>query len=177
MTQNVAKFVRAVGITLIVLGILALAGQFLPISIGRVIWPLLIVFPGVLLFVFATSVEGALGEPLAMVAGMITMVGILLLYQSLTEHWASWAYAWTLIAPTGVGLAEMLYGWISNRDSAVRTGATLVNIGVIMFLVGLFFFELILNISGLGLGFIGWPILFIGLGVIVLLRGLLRKQQ
>ncbi len=177
MIKGPRAFVRALGIALILLGILALVGQFLQLNIGAFVWPFFVIVPGVLIFLFAVAADVPLSEPFAMVSGMVTMVGLVLLYQSVTGHWTSWAYVWALITPTGIGLAEMLYGWSKGRESAVRTGSTLVNIGLIMFLVGLVFFELILNISGLGLDFVGWPILFIGLGLLALIRGLLVARR
>ena len=39
------------------------------------------------------------------------------------------------------------------------------------------FFELVLGISGFGLGRLGWPILLIGLGVFVLIRAVFRRED
>jgi hypothetical protein len=176
MSAREVKLIPVLGVILILLGVLALAGQFLQIRVGDIVWPFFIIAPGVLLFIFAIGIESELGEPLAMLSGILTSLGLLLLYQSVTGHWASWAYAWALMTPTGVGLGQMLYGRIKQKESAIKTGTSLVNIGIIMFLVGLVFFEIVLNISGFGLGFIGWPILFIGLGLFFLVRGLFRPR-
>jgi len=43
--------------------------------------------------------------------------------------------------------------------------------------VGGFFFELILGISGFGLGGLGWPLLLIGLGVLLLVGNLLSARK
>jgi hypothetical protein len=177
MSSGNSRLIPILGIILIVLGVLALAGQFLQIRVGDFIWPFFIIGPGVLLFIFSVGIESELGEPLAMLSGILATLGLLLLYQSVTGHWASWAYAWSLMTPMGVGLGQILYGRIKQKEQAIKTGTTLVNIGVIMFLVGLVFFELILNISGFGLGSWGWPILFIGLGLLYLLRGLLQGRE
>jgi hypothetical protein len=171
------QFAQIVGIGLILLGALALVGQILQINVGAAVWPFFVILPGVLVFLFVMGLDPVLGEPLAMTAGIITMVGLLLLYQSLTGHWISWAYAWSLVAPTGPGLGALIYGWLKGRKGAVKTGRALINIGLAIFLVGLLIFELVLNVSGLGLGFIGWPILFIGLGLIALLRGLAHAGE
>ena len=176
MSSRESRLIPILGVVLIILGVLALVGQFLQIEVSDVIWPFFIIAPGVLLFIFAFSIGSEFGEPLAMLSGIVTMLGFLLLYQSLTGHWVSWAYAWSLVTPVGVGLGQILYGRLKQEERSIKTGRSLVNIGVIMFLVGLVFFELVLNISGLGLGFVGWPILFIGLGLLYLLRGLLRPQ-
>jgi hypothetical protein len=177
MTQKPLQYLRAFGFLLIVLGVLALVAQIFRFNIGSLIWPFFVILPGVLLFLFGLGVEGSLGEPVAMVSGIVTTVGLLLLYQSISGHWASWAYAWALVAPTGVGLAQMLYGALKNRRGTIRSGGSLVHVGLILFVAGLVFFELILNISGFGLVFIGWPMLFIGLGIYVLLRGVLQRRR
>jgi len=172
MTDHSIRYVRAFGITLIVLGVLSLVGRIFSIEVGPFLWPFFIIVPGVLLFILSVAIDGVLSEPVAMLGGMATSVGLLLLYQSTTGHWASWAYAWALVTPTSVGLARMLYGKLKGRAALVREGWAMTKVGLILFVVGLIFFELILNISGFGLGFVGWPILFIGLGLIFLLRGL-----
>lgn len=169
--------IRILGIGLILLGALGLAGQIFRINIGPAVWPFFIILPGALLFMFALGLDVGFGEPFAMFAGVITMTGLLLLYQSLTGHWVSWAYGWSLTAPVGAGLGALLYGWRKGRRGAIRTGRTLINIGLIIFAVGVVFSELILNVSGLGWDFIGWPILFIGLGLIALIRGLIKTER
>lgn len=177
MVKKPVHFVRVFGIILIVLGILALLAQVFQLDLGTMIWPFFIILPGILLFLFGMSLEGSLSEPIVMLSGIVLVTGLLLLYQALTGHWASWAYAWALIVPTGAGIAQLLYGALVHRKSAVRSGASLVNIGFIIFIAGLIFFELILNLSGWGLGFIGWPILFIGLGLYALVKGLLKPHK
>ena len=177
METRDANLVRVLGVVLVLVGLLALMGQLLLVNVAAFIWPLYIIGPGVLAFVFSIAADSELAEPFAMLSGILTMVGLVLLYQSVTNHWVSWAYAWALVAPFGPGLGEALYGRFRRRGNAVKTGASLMNIGLIIFLVGLIFFELILNISGYGLGFIGWPVLFIELGILYLLRGLLHTRR
>ena len=177
MTEKPIQYARVFGITLIALGVIALVGQFLNLNIGAFLWPFFIIVPGVLLFLFAMTVDGDLGEAFSILSGLVVSVGLLLLYQSVTGHWTSWAYAWALVAPTGAGLGRMLYGKLKGRQALVTQGLALVRIGLAITVVGLIFFELVLNISGFGLGFIGWPVLFIGLGLIFLLRGLLRGRS
>ena len=176
MNDKSIGYARAFGIALIVLGMISLAGQFLHLNIQAFLWPFFIIVPGVLLFLFAVMVDGAVSEPFSMLSGIILSVGLLLLYQSITGHWVSWAYAWALVTLVGMGLSRMLYGKLKGRDTLVKDGLSLVRVGLMIFVVGLVFFELILNISGFGLGYLGWPILFIGLGLVVLLRGLLRRR-
>lgn len=168
---------RIVGVTLIAFGALDLVGRIFGLSIQHYIWPFFIIVPGVLLFVRAVMVDDAYSEVFSRLGGVLVSLGLLLLYQEISDHWGSWAYAWALIGPTSVGVAGILYGKMKGREALVRESWSLVRIGLTMFAVGLIFFELVLNISGFGIGFIGWPILFIGLGVILLLRGLLGRRS
>jgi hypothetical protein len=168
--------IRAFGIMLIVLGCLILVGQILNIRVSRYVWPFFIIIPGILIIVSASRVEYGPGEPFAMLGSMVTMVGIILLIQSITGLWASWAYAWALVAPTSVGLGQLLYGAQNRQNSMTQSGMTLVNIGLIMFFVGIIFFELILNLSGFGRNPIVWAGIFIGAGLIVLIRGFIPRS-
>lgn len=112
-----------------------------------------------------------------MLGCLITMTGLLLFYQNLTGHWASWAYAWMLIAPTAVGLGQWLYGTVSALPGTVKAGKNLVTIGLIMFGAGFVFFELLLNISGFTLGFAGWGIFLILFGAFILARPFFAKAK
>lgn len=172
--RGVASASLVFGVILILLGILFLAGQVLRIDVGALIWPFFIIAPGVALFVLALVTRGAASEPLAYVGSLVTMVGLILLYQNTTGHWQSWAYAWALVAPTSIGLGQIIYGTFKSRQELVKAGLRVAAIGGAMFLVGIVFFELIIGISGFGLGPVGWPLLLIGLGVLLLVASLWR---
>jgi hypothetical protein len=165
------------GSILILLGIVFLVGQVFNISLGDYLWPFFIIVPGVLLFIFALSLAGGTGEGFAILGSIVTMVGLILFYQNTTGHWESWAYAWALIAPTAIGLGQMTYGLLKGRGEMVRSGSRAAAVGLGIFLVGGFFFELILGISGFGLGGLGWPLLLIGLGVLLLVGNLLSVRK
>lgn len=167
------------GVVLIVVGGLLLLGQLLGIRLARYAWPFFVIVPGVVLFVIALSAEAKAGEGLSIPGGIVTMVGLVLLYQNTFNHFESWAYAWALVGPTAVGLSQMIYGWSKGRDDLVAAGKRLAIIGIAIFLVAAVFFELVIGISGFGLGRYGWAILLIGAGVFFLLRTLLvdRKKE
>jgi hypothetical protein len=160
---------------LIAIGVLALVGQIFWTDFVRYLWPFFIIIPGGVVVLLALPDESGLGEPFSMIGSMVAATGLLLFYQVLTGHWTSWAYAWALVAPTGAGVGLWLYGTVHDQARKRTSGRDLIRIGLIIGLVGLIFFELILNISGWGLGFVGWPILFIALGVFLLVRGWLRR--
>ena len=101
------------------------------------------------------------------------MVGLILLYQNSFKHWESWAYAWALIFPTALGIGLMIQGMWSGQERPLQVGRRMVTLGIAIFLIGAVFFELVLNISGLGRGIVGsvaGPLLLILFGLYLMLR-------
>jgi hypothetical protein len=164
-------------VILIGLGILFLLKPVFNIDLGHFAWPFFVIVPGVALFVLALTVGDPGGEPLAVVGTVVTVVGLILLFQNTTNQWATWAYVWALVAPTSIGLGLVLYGSIKGHPTSVRNGSNLIKIGLGIFLVGAVFFELIIGISGFGLGNVGWPILLIAIGVLLLFRNFLPARK
>lgn len=160
------------GTLLIVLGIIALAGQLFDIHLGQYVWPFLVVIAGVALFFVALAVEEEAGKAMAIISGIVTMVGTILLVQSLTGFWTSWSYAWALVAPTGPGLGLWLFGSNKDRPDLVKSGKDLTRVGLFIFVVAAVFFELILGLNGHSLGRYGLPLLLIALGAFFLFRNL-----
>ena len=164
-----------IGAILIAFGLMTIGGQLLNIRIGRVLWPFFIIVPGALLLSFAFSKKVFNGEPLAILGSMTTTLGLMLFYQSVTGHWASWAYSWALLAPTSIGAGLWLYGSRKDRPDMVSSGKTVVTVGLIIFLVGAVFFEMLLGISHLG-GILT-PLLLIGLGGFLLFKNIFSKEK
>jgi hypothetical protein len=172
----------ASGAILILLGILFLVGRYVRVlfhfDIGHYAWPFFIIIPGILLFIASFVFERRAGITLAMFGGMVTATGAVLFLQNLFDLYASWAYAWALIAPTSMGLAKSIYAALRGLGDEVRCGLRLSAIGFAMFVIGGFFFELVIGINGLNFGasWLCWPALLIGLGVILLLSNLLPRR-
>jgi|GEM_PF-962898 len=162
-----------IGVLLIAFGLVFIAGQLLNIRIGRFIWPFFIIAPGGLLLSLAFGKKVVNGEPLAILGSMTTTLGLMLLYQSVTGHWASWAYAWALIAPTSIGAGLWAYGARKDRPDMASSGKTVVTVGLIIFLVGAVFFEMLIGISNMG-GILT-PILLIVLGGFLLFKNIFNK--
>ncbi len=109
--SNEARTGLVGGAILVALGALFLAQELFSFDPGRYGWPLFIIGPGLLLF--AGMVLGGRGAgDFAIPASIVTTVGLILFTQNLTGHFQSWAYAWTLVAPTAVGLGLALYGFL-----------------------------------------------------------------
>lgn len=161
---------------LIGLGILLLVGQLLHVRLERFLWPLFILVPGVALLLIGLGSKAKGGEGLTIAGTIVTVVGSLLMYQNLTNHWQSWAYAWALVGPTGAGLGQLIYGSLRGQPKAVKSGLGTMRVGLIMFGVGFVFFELVIGISGFGLGNIGWPVAIIGAGLAMVIFTLIPRR-
>ena len=167
----------AIGAILVVIGVLFLAGQFLGAALGRYLWPFFVIVPGAAFVVWGLLTANSAGEGLSIFGTMVTITGLLLFYQNITGHWQSWAYAWALVAPVGPGLGQVLYGAVRARSDLAASGWRVMRVGLIMFAVMAAFFELVLGISGFGMGSYSWPIFLIGLGVVLLVVNLFRQNQ
>jgi hypothetical protein len=137
---------------LVLLGAVLLVGQLVSIDVGHYGWPLFLIAPGLAILYVALMARGALGEGLAILGSIITVTGLILLYQNATNHFESWAYAWTLIFPGAVGVGMILYGFVAARPGNVRSGTRLVGISLVLFLVGVAFFEGVIGIGGYQFG-------------------------
>jgi hypothetical protein len=167
----------AVGAILVIVGGILLAGQLLDVGLGDLGWPLIIVAIGVALLLIGLLVVRESG----MVVGgsVVTTVGLVLLYQDQTGHWESWAYAWALVGPAASGLGLAIWGLRSGDGGDVRNGTWGFLGGLAFFAVGYLFFEGVIGISGERLPLPEWslPALVIGIGVVILIRGMLQRGE
>ena len=180
--NSVERRLQDVGSTLLAfifigLGLLFLADQYFHLDLAGYVWPFVIIVPGVVLFIFSLNLTSPEGEGFAAAGSVITMTGLVLLLQVFCGLWATWSYAWALVAPTSVGLGFMLYGTLKGREKLVHDGLTVAKIGLTLFLCFGAFFELVIGISGLGIGRLGWPLLLIALGVWILARQVMPRRR
>jgi hypothetical protein len=164
------------GVLLIVLGLVFLAGQYLDFDIGHFGWPFYVIGPGLALVLLGLTQRN--GSGLAIGGSVITMVGLLLFYQNLTDYWESWAYAWPLVAPGGSGVGMVLYGTRARNASMARTGFWQIVTAGGLFAAGFVFFEGILGISGRNFPLPDWvlPAVVIVLGLLLLARGFTAQR-
>jgi hypothetical protein len=167
------------GAVLIVLGLLFLAERVLDVDLGQYGWPLFVIVPGVLLFMAAFAAPPREGVGLAIAGGITVMVGVVLTLQNVTDVWATWAYAWALVAPGGVGLGMALYGSLRGLPDVAREGVRTLGVGIVLFVIFGLFFEGVIGLSGdpFLVGSDVLPVALIGLGAVVLVWGLLRGRR
>jgi hypothetical protein len=159
---------------LIGLGLILLGGAALLVQVGGVDvgWPAWIILPGIALILGAIVVGGAGGSGMAAVGGIVTMVGVVLAVQEAYDLYQTWAYAWALVAPGGVGLGLTVYGLATRRWDDFRGGLGALGVGLVLFLVGFLFFEGVVGLSDgrfQELTEVAVPVLLVGIGVVVLL--------
>jgi hypothetical protein len=159
------------GLILIAVGGIFLIGQWAELDWGAATWPFYVIAPGVALAAIGLSQRH--GSGLTIAGGIVTMVGLVLLYQNATDHWESWAYAWALVGPGGSGIGMLLFGVRSADRKMARDGFWQIVVAIGLFVAGYLFFEGVIGISGEPLPLPNWvlPAVIIGLGVLVLVRG------
>jgi hypothetical protein len=172
----------AVGIILISLGFLFLLQQLLNLSIWRIWhygWSIFPLAAGFLLF--AIMVLGGKGTAkMAIPGSIVTMIGLVLLYQTVFDQYQSWSYAWALVIPTSIGVGRYIRGWWEDRPDLRARGRLEIRIGLILFVALAVFFEMFLNLSGFFTGALSrfaFPVLLMAGGVLVVLSRLLNRPS
>jgi hypothetical protein len=156
------------GAILIVVGGAFLLGNVTGFSLDAA-WPLFIIIPGLVLFGASFAADGDAGVGLAIAGSIVTTVGLVLAVQEATGLYATWAYAWALVAPGSVGVGMFL-----RRD-----GLRVAGVGLALFIGFALFFEGVIGLSGDGPppleGLL--PILLIGLGAILVVGSLVVRRR
>ena len=167
----------ALGVVLVVVGLFYLVVQVANIDLASFGWPLFIIIPGLTLLIVGFI---SLGTGAAIPGGILLMVGLVLAYQNSTGNWSSWAYAWALVAPGGVGLGLFLQGLRERNTGLIRQGRSLMFIALLIFMVGFVFFESILNLGGMNdvpVVKAAVPALFIFIGILLLARSIQNSRR
>jgi len=166
----------AFGVVLVVLGLFALVVQFTGFDAGES-WPLFVIIPGLTLLVVGYI---SLGTGALIPGAILTVVGLILAYQSSSGDWPSWAFAWPLVAPGGVGLGLYLQGVRNHDPHVLRQGRVLMFVAAIIFMIAFVIFGTVLNIGGYNYGWFGkaaLPALLIVVGLVLLARSIQRTRN
>jgi hypothetical protein len=166
----------AFGVVLVVLGLFALLVQFTGFDAGES-WPLFVIIPGLTLLVVGYI---SLGTGALIPGAILTVVGLILAYQSSSGDWPSWAFAWPLVAPGGVGLGLYLQGVRNHDPHLLRQGRVLMFVAAIIFMIAFVIFGTVLNIGGYNYGWFGkaaLPALLIVVGLVLLARSIQRTRN
>jgi hypothetical protein len=161
------------GALLIAFGLLSLAGQFIRGVDWGQLWPFIIIGIGALFFV-AMFAGGKSAAGFAMPGSIVGGIGLVLLVQNITRHWESMAYFWTLIIMF-VGVGIFIMGWYGENEGQRKSGAGVMKVGFILFIIfGAFFESIFSSFSNMI-----FPILLILLGgyLVISRSGLLGRRR
>lgn len=162
-----------VGAMLIGFGVLTLVSRFYSDIDWGFLWPFTIVGFGALFFIamFATGKSGA---ALAIPGTIITGIGLVVLFQNIVHHWEMMSYIWTLII-LFVGLGIYIMGWYGEDVNQRKSGARVMKIGFILFIIFGTIFELVFSSMNNTI----FPVLLILLGgyLVISRSGLLSPRH
>lgn len=146
---------------LIGIGILFLANQWFDFNLGGILWPFFVILPGAA-FLYAAITGDERRAGLIFPGAVITGTGAILLYQSITDHWESWAYVWTLY-PAFVGLALQFHGKRVGKNKDIETGREMTRWSMMALAIGFVFFELLIfgNFGGLAVWLVAGGLLLL----------------
>jgi hypothetical protein len=170
----------SVGVVLVLLGVFFLASEQLNLDFGRFGWPIFVIAPGLFLLLLGLAIphEGGLGA--AIPGGIITTVGLLLAFQDATGTYASWSYAWALVAPGSVGVTLALYGLLHRRWDLLESGLRTAAVGLGLFIGFGLFFENIIGIDDVHPNTLlhnALPAMAVGLGVLIVIFNLMPNRS
>ena len=168
----------ALGVVLVVVGVFALVVALTGVDLSESGWPLFILIPGLTLLIAGFV---SFGSVATVPGGIVTMLGVVLAYTNSSGDWPFWAYGWSLVVPFGVGLGVYLQALRDRDQHGLRSGRTLLFVGLMIFLIGFVLFESILGISGRDrfepVSRAALPLLLIIVGVILFARSWQRGRQ
>lgn len=148
--KSIDRSTLAGALFLILLGVVFLVFNFVDLKIAQT-WPMIFLILAAFFFIPALiwpdARRGLAG--LYIPGSILLVLGIIFFYNTLTNDWVSWAYAWTLI-PGSVGLGLMLGSWIGKwSDGGAKVGAWMLGISLLVFaLFGAIFGTIVLRIAG-----------------------------
>ena len=115
------------GVLLIALGAAFLVNNQLNLDWDRYGWPVFVIVPGVFLLLVGLAIRNEAGLAWPFQEASSPRSACFLAFQNATGAWASWAYAWALVAPGSVGVTIAAYGLLHRRldllDAGLRTAA------------------------------------------------------
>lgn len=164
------------GVLLILFGLLALTTQiFKGFDFWSAFWPFIIVGIGAVFFV-GMAAGGKSTAGLAIPGSIITGIGLMLFIQNLTNHFESWAYGWTVII-ISVGVGIYIMGWWGGDAEQRRSGAGVMRVGLVMFIIFGAFFEMIFNSSVLADYIFPAGLILLGLYLVFKRSGILPGKR
>jgi drug/metabolite transporter (DMT)-like permease len=127
------------GLLLIALGVVLLVTNNFYLPLMSSLWPFIIITIGIAFFA-AMVARGPAGGGLAIPGGILTLLGITLLVQNVTNNWVNMTYVWPLFVFGGIGIGLLIDSWWADRMELKRAGYTMLLLALIFFVAfGTFF--------------------------------------
>jgi drug/metabolite transporter (DMT)-like permease len=127
------------GLLLIALGVVLLVTNNFYLPLMSSLWPFIIIAIGIAFFA-AMVARGPAGGGLAIPGGILTLLGITLLVQNVTNNWVNMTYVWPLFVFGGIGIGLLIDSWWADRMELKRAGYTMLLLALIFFVAfGTFF--------------------------------------
>jgi hypothetical protein len=123
------------------LGAFLLLGPVFHISLVGLTWPFFVIIPGAVFLYFAYTGNKAMSG-FSIPGALITGTGLILLYQSATNRWESWAYVWTLYA-VFLGWAFEFMSKRTGNGQLGKVGRGFIKAGLVAFVALYIMFELL----------------------------------
>ena len=167
------------GVILIVIGGVFLAARVADLALGEETWPLWIIVPGLAMLVGSLAIPPRGGVGLAIPGAIVTMAGLVLWVQATYDLYETWAYAWALVAPTGVGLGMLIYGVARGDAGLAADGLRTSFVGLALFAGFALFFEGVVGLSGERVAGLNdaLPFVVIGLGGLLVVLSVWRPGR
>lgn len=148
--------------------------KMIAVTIGSGSWPLWIIVPGLAMVAGSLAIPPRGGLGLAVPGTIIAIVGGILWVQDAYGLYATWAYAWALVAPTGPAVTMLVYGLVRGDRELADDGFRTLLVGVGLFLGFAFFFEGVIGLSGHRIANLDavLPYVVIGFGVLLVVSSL-----
>jgi hypothetical protein len=167
------------GIVLVVIGVAFLLIRVADMTLGVGAWPLWLIVPGLAMLAGSLAIPPRAGLGLAIPGTIIAIVGAILWVQEAYGLYSTWAYAWALVAPTGPGLAMLIYGLARGDHELAADGFRTFLAGIGLFLGFALFFEGVIGISGHRIANLDevLPYILVGFGALLVVASLFDGRR
>ena len=163
-----------IGVILVIVGVLALFGNFLSFINMDELWPLVVAGVGVAFFA-AMALGDKSRAGLAVPGSILVTIGLITLFMNATNNWEAWSYCWALII-FAAGLGVWISGYWSDQPELRKRGQETMKTGLILFVIFAIVMEFIFTTIGVHhkTNTLVWASLLAILGLILLVSRIFR---
>jgi hypothetical protein len=166
-----------IGSVLIIIGVLALFGNFFNFLNMDALWPLIVMGVGIAFFI-AMALGDKSRAGLAVPGSILVMIGLILFFMNATNNWEAWSYCWALII-FAVGAGVWINGYRSDQPELRKRGQETMRSGLILFVIFAIIMEFIFTMIGLHYqtNTLVWASLLAILGLVLLVSRILQLRK